>query len=152
MSRTWSLCLAWSAGLLILGFISPSQALSPSLSSGALSVRTSPVLCPCALTDDSKGTCYDFVNEAERTCKSRTCENSYTCTNREKASHYCIERAQEVMRVTPVGAGRCSAVQETKHFRVPYGPFDNWDFAAQDHFDVQLDDDLKKLEPEICQL
>lgn len=114
------------------------------------SVHISPRLCPCAISDDPKSVCYDFVNAADGTCTNRTCDSAYMCTNGERASHYCIERAQEVMRLMPEAPGRCSTRQETKQFRVPYGVFDGTELGEQGELGAKLEDDLEKFEPEAC--
>lgn len=152
MKAPWSPYLKLYVGSLLFVLFSTSTARSSNFSLNNTSLRTNSILCPCVLTDVPKGVCYDFLNEAERTCKNRTCESTFTCTNRERASHYCIERAQEVMRVMPEEPGRCSTRQETKHFRVPYSPFDGSELGGQSDFGAQLDDDLHKLEPETCYL
>ena len=114
------------------------------------SVHSTHDLCPCALLSDTEGMCYDFVNEAQRTCTSRPCESAFVCTNREKATHYCIDRTQDMVRISPKERGRCSMTQQKMHFRIPYGPYDGIEMQGQRNDGAQLDDDLHKLEPEAC--
>lgn len=113
-------------------------------------VHSKTELCPCALTSSPTAVCYDFVNEEQKTCTSRPCRHTFTCTNREKATHYCFERANRMVRVTPENPGSCSVTKETIHFRVPYGIFPDENPHGTPIDGTQLEDDLHKLEPEAC--
>lgn len=120
-------------------------------SMSAISIRENADICTCVIRGGKGKTCYEFVDEHEKTCRERACQESYVCTNEDQATHFCLQQALEVVRLLPVhvDAGKCYSKHEYLKFRVPYSPFDK---SGKPHIDREatFHEDLESLEPGAC--
>lgn len=76
--------------------------------------------CPCANSQTSSSTCFDFVLRSAGTCVARPCEPSFQCVSTSQASHVCFQRRTSIHRVSMTPSGHCEELPYDLLINTPY--------------------------------